>query len=584
MGVAQAGAGQDDGRVVIDAPDSTTTLPTEPDSTSTTVPPQPFTYRIGILAGVSTDNFWAFYGAQPSVWNSYVLGPTKPALFTASTSLGNLQPELAVGHGDLVEGEAGWMVEVDLDAGLKWSDGTPITSADMVFTFESVRSLELGGSWAEAFPETVRSIEADGTHGIRIHFTERPRLAVWPHGVGTAPIMAAHVWEDSIDGISAQDLYDLPGGRDVGGGPLAISSIGEDLIVSTRNDGYPNADTPDVVRYQVFPDEASALAALVDDEIDYLLSPKGLTEHQIEDLEGAPGVELLHSPGNNIRYLGFNLTRTPMSDPAFRIALASLVDRGQLAEAITHATVAARGMIPAANTQWFDTEAAAANAERYGGELEKRLTRAVEVLEDAGYTWETPPAIDEEGEPVPGEGLTVDGAPTPTLTILTPGDAYDPARALYARAIADTLGILGFETRPVETDFDTVVDLAFTPDDEGDLHYDMYLLGWTLGNPALPGFYGALFSTEGSMNNTGYASEAFETAYATFVRASDVESAREALWEMEAILSADLPYLPLYSSEIVEVYRADRVLFDVDPGLGGVQGRLGGIRDVKSVN
>ena len=39
----------------------------------------PFTYRLGVLSWISTDNFWAYYGAEPSVWNSYVLGPTKPA-------------------------------------------------------------------------------------------------------------------------------------------------------------------------------------------------------------------------------------------------------------------------------------------------------------------------------------------------------------------------------------------------------------------------------------------------------------------------------------------------------------------------
>lgn len=584
LGVAQVGAGQDDGRVEIGAPDSTTTLGTGADPTTTTVPPEPFIYRIGVLAGVSTDNFWAFYGEQPSVWNSYVLGPTKPALFTSSTNLGTLHPELAADHGEPVEGETGWVVEVDLDAGFKWSDGTPITSGDIVFTFETVRLLELGGSWAEAFPETVEAMEADGAHGLRIHFTEQPRLAVWPHAVGTAPIMAAHVWETVIGGISAQDLYELPGDGDVAGGPLVISSIGEDHIVSIRNDGYPNADTPDVVRYQVFVDETSALTALADDEIDYLLSPKGLTEGQVEELEGVPGVELLRSPGNNIRYLGFNLTRAPMSDPAFRTALALLVDRGQLAEAITHAGSAAHAMIPAANSQWFDTESASVNDQRYHGELEARLARAVEVLEGAGYTWERVPTVGDNGEAVPGAGLTAERAPIAPLTILTPGDAYDPARAEYARAIIDTLAVLGFETRAVETDFDTVVDLAFTPDDEGALHYDMYLLGWTLGNPALPSYYGTLFSTAGPMNNTGYASEEFDTAHTAYLQAPDVETARGALWEMESVLSVDLPYLPLYSSDIVEVYRADRVTFDVGTGLGGLQARLGAIRDVKPAN
>lgn len=579
IGAAQVGSGMGTVPAEVAAPETTTAGEAEADSTTST-PAEPFTYRVGLLAGVSTDNFWAFYGTEPSVWNSYVLGPTKPALFTASTSLGALEPELALGDAEPTESEEGWVVEVDLDAGLHWSDGTPITASDVVFTFDTVRDLGLGGSWATAFPDAVADIVADGAHRLQISFTKRPHLGVWPHGVGTAPIMPAHVWGDDVSGIGAEELYSLPAEHDVGGGPLALSSVSDDLIVSVRNDGHPSAEAPDVVEYRVYPDEESAIRALQDDEIDYVLSPKGMAGHHVEKLEDETAIELITSPGNNIRYLGFNLTRAPMSETAFRTALALLLDRRQLAQSISNGGIPATAMVPTANSQWFDDESARAAADRHGGEMADRLNKAISVLEEAGYAWETAPTLDAD-ELVAGTGLTKDGAPLAPLTILTPGDAYDPARVEYAGAIAETLGVLGFEARPVETDFDTVVDLAFTPDEEGELHYDMYLLGWTLGNPALPGYYGALFSSDGVMNNTGYASDAFEKAHDAYLAATSVDEARSALWEMEAILNADLPYLPLYSSEMVEVFRSDRVAFVTDAGLGGIQARLGGIRDVK---
>lgn len=580
IGAAQVGSGRDTAPAEVSAPETTTTSEPDVDSTTSTLPPEPFTYRVGLLAGVSTDNFWAFYGAEPSIWNSYVLGPTKPALFTASTNLGALEPELALDHAEPTQNEEVWSVEIPLDDRLHWSDGTPITASDVVFTFDTVRRLELGGSWAVAFPETVADIVAHGEHRLEITFTERPQLGVWPHGVGTAPIMPAHVWSDDVAAITAQELYGLSAEHDVGGGPLALSAVSDDLIVSVRNDGHPSSGTPDIVEYHVYADVESAITALRDDEIDYVLSPKGMADHHVEDLGDQPGIELVTSPGNDIRYLGFNLTRAPMSEPAFRTALALLLDREQLAESIPNAGTAATAMIPTANGKWFDEESAQANAGRYGGELADRLNKAISVLGEAGYGWETAPAVGADGELLPGTGLSKDGAPLPPLTILTPGDAYDPARAEYARAIADSLAILGFDARPVETDFDTVVDLAFTPDEEGELHYDMYLLGWTLGNPALPGYYGAFFSADGVMNNTGYASDAFEAAHDAYLSATTVDEARDSLWEMEAVLTADLPYLPLYSSEMVEVFRSDRVAFGGDAGLGGIQARLGGIRDV----
>jgi hypothetical protein len=68
--------------------------------------------------------------------------------------------------------------------------------------------------------------------------------------------------------------------------------------------------------------------------------------------------------------------------------------------------------------------------------------------------------------------------------------------------------------------------------------------------------------------------QAYESAFTTV-------DAFDALWEMERTLAQDLPYLLLYRDQITEVYRADRVSFDVEASLGGLQGRLGGIRDVR---
>jgi ABC-type transport system substrate-binding protein len=111
----------------------------------------------------------------------------------------------------------------------------------------------------------------------------------------------------------------------------------------------------------------------------------------------------------------------------------------------------------------------------------------------------------------------------------------------------------------------------------------MYMLGWTLGSPALPGYYRPLFATDGVMNNTGYSSEAFTKALDAYENAFSAEAARDALWVMEETLSIDLPYLPLYTPQITEIYRSDRVRFDIDARFGGLQARLGGIGDVRPI-
>ena len=571
--------GGDPSAMTLTAEDVITQSTLEKPDTSTTPAPDAFTYRVGVLAGISTPNFWTFYGQNPSVWNAYILGPTKPALYSLDGA-GDLQPELATEQVSPVFNADGWRVRVDLNDNYAWSDGHSITANDFVFTFETVRSLGLGGSWADSFPATIESVHADSEYELRIEFVDRPNLTLWPHGPGFAPLMPAHIWEGQIP-TDAQALYELGNVPDIAGGPLRILTASENLVVSVANRGYPSVSTPDRIEYHVFEDESAAVVALTEGTIDTVLSPKGLTASHAQELSSDPNVVVESSPANGIRYLGFNLNREPMNNLAFRTSIALLIDGEALVADINPNGASTYAFVSDANTRWFDDEVAETIGARYSQPLSIRLATALEGLRGSGYTWTSEPTIDSDGNVVAGAGLKVDGLDAAPLTILTTGDAHDPWRPQYASAIAETLGWIGFDVRPVETDFDTVVDLAFTPGEDKALHYDMYLLGWTLGSPALPSYYRTLFASGGGQNNTGYSSSTFEAQLAAYEGSFDVEGARDALWNMEMTLAADLPYLLLYSSSITEAYRADHVGYEVGLGLGGLQAQLGGINTVK---
>jgi len=548
---------------------------------ATTSASEPFEYRVGLLSGVSTSNFWEYVGEQPTAWNAYVLGPTKPALFGIDPADNTLVPDLAAGDATgLTWDENGWRARIELRGDLSWSDGQPVTAADVVYTFDTVRRLGLSGGWADAYPLEVQAIVAESDTELRIEFTERPGLRVWPYAIGLAPILPGHVWGPSTEPIdSAADLYALDGVDDVSGGPLQIVSLSDRQIQSVANPGYPGSAV-DSVTYVVHPDEASAVSDLAKGALDVVLTPNGLSEESVTQLESADGVTIEKSPANSVRYLGFNLDREPMSEPAFRQAVALLLDLRAASVSLVPDASAAYTLITPANKSWFDEPSASAVARLYSGDLPDRLARALSALQAAGYAWATPPSV-VDGDLSPGIGLSVNGTQPAPVTILAPGDEYDPARSDYTLRIETALEMLGFDVRPVVTDFDTVVDLAFTQDDAGVRQYDMYVLGWTLGNPALPDFYRLFFSSDGEFNSTGYANPGFERLLARYEQAPDVETAKLTLWEIEKALATDLPYLALYHPLIVEAYRSDRFEFGVDAAsLGGIQSRLGGIGDL----
>jgi len=541
---------------------------------------EPFEYRVGLLSGLTTDNFWAYIGDQPTVWNAYVLGPTKPALFALNVEQTALVTELAAAEpAPPTATDTGWSVREELGSELAWSDGVAITAQDLVFTFQTTRRLGLQGGWAEAFPPEVENVVAVSPSQLQVEFSKRPSLSVWPYGVGLAPIMPAHVWEPLINDVaSPEDLYAMSGEADVSGGPLTITEIGEQRIVALANPGYAETALARV-EYHIYPDEASAVAALASGAIDTILSPTGLSDASLTSLDGVPGIAIDESPANSVRYLGFNLKREPMASEQFREALALLLDRQQTAARFVPGSDPAFTMMSPFNETWFDEAVATEIEAGFGGTLDVRLAEALAALRSAGYMWTKEPSV-SDGAIVAGEGLTISGLPPAPLTILTPGDEYDPDQPEYAGEIEQKLEVLGFDVRPVVTDFDTVVDLAFTPGEGGAGQYDMYLLGWTLGNPSLPAYYRWFFAPDGSANSTGYSDPEFAAVLAQFEQASDLEVAKSALWQMERILAQDLPYLVLYHPEIAEAYRSDRLAFGIRDVLGGIQGRLGGLTDL----
>ena len=573
--LAQAGPGQET-PTEIAAPEGTLL-----DGVPSTTVDEQFRYRVGLLAGISTDNFWEYIGAEPTAWNAYVLGPTKPALFGVDPASSELIPDLAIGESPPVptEGADGWQVRVALGEHLAWSDGVPVSADDVVYTFETARRLGLEGGWGEAFGPQVERMVAESATELRIEFSGRPALGAWPYGIGLAPIMPAHVWEPHTVVIDrAADLYRLDGDDDVSGGLLGITSITERLIEAVANPGHPGT-APAAVSYTVFADEASAVAAMRNGDIDAILDPNGLSQDGSAALAGAEGVTLERSPANSVRYLGFNLTRAPMSEPAFRHSLALLLDRDALAEELLPGGEAAYTMLSPANQPWFDQERAESIAAPYRQDLSARLEAALPLLQSAGYQWSIPPTL-VDGVLGQAVGLTIAGEAPAPLTILTPGDEYDPARHDYTERIEATLELLGFDVRPVVTDFDTVVDLAFSEDEAGSRQYDMYVLGWTLGSPARPDYYRWLFATDGVANSTGYSNQDLDSHLARYQAAFDPIRARASVWDMEQILARDLPYLVLYHPDLAEGYRSDRLRFERHAVLGGIQGRLGGLADL----
>lgn len=212
-----------------------------------------------------------------------------------------------------------------------------------------------------------------------------------------------------------------------------------------------------------------------------------------------------------------------------------------------------------------------------------RFLTAVQILKDAGYTWESEPAIDPENpDPVTtsGEGLTMpNGNAVPALEILSPGPGYDPFRATFAIWVETWMKDLGIPVTANPTDFNAIVAATFPPQtSETATAWDMYILGWGGGDPSLPGTSTVAFfhSREdavdgGGFNTPGYKSEEFDAVADAFEAATDIDTAAELTKEMDAILARDLPYVVLFRTPIIEAFNAT-TQFPTNSVMGGHSG------------
>ncbi len=570
------------------------------------------TYTLGIFQDVTTDTQWnSIDTAGNTVWNSYFLSPMLASPYTIEMPGIELVPDLADAPLEpAVQDGDNWVAEFTLREGVLWSDGEPLTAEDYAFTWQTAVDLELLGNWEDYVDkDIVTGVEAVDDLTVRITFNAQPGLAIWGPGTGVAmiPIMPKHFWEPVVEEASSSDdprttLLAASGAEAPSLGATVFADREEGAFAaSTANENYydkgaevtsgdaswvegPYANN---FQFNLYGGQEAAVLALGDGEVDFLLNPLGMQRGFQDVVAENPDLTAIVNPTNGYRFLAFNHARAPMSDPAFRDALTALIDKefvtGNLLQGVAFPLYV---ILPEGNTAWYNEEVATELEEvGYAGlDQDTRRATALSILLDAGYTWDSQPGwADADGNVSnePGEGLTFqggsglidpDGNPVEQLDLVAPTASYDPLRATFSNYISGVAQEMGIPVVAIPTDFKKIVADVFATDDAGNYTspFDMFILGYSLGNAAFPTFHCSFFCTGGDSNNTQYSNEEFDAAADTFDAAQTQEEAFEAMWEMERLIARDKPHVPLFDTCILEFYN-NRVTYPFTETLSGLQ-------------
>ncbi len=264
------------------------------------------------------------YWQAVSILNPYLSSGTKD--FEASSLIveplaentqdGELIPVLATEIPTLENGgisEDLMTITWKLQDGIVWSDGTPFTADDVVFTWQYCTTPETGCGSLSAY-ENVENVEAIDELTVLVTFDVPKPFPYSPFTSYLAPIIQKAQFADCI-GAAAQGCAEANTGP-VGTGPYKVVDFrANDVVTYERNEMYRKEGKPyfDTVVFKGGGDAASAArAALETGEIDYAWNLQ--VEPQIlADMEAGGKGTIVTAYAGNVERILINFTN-PSSD------------------------------------------------------------------------------------------------------------------------------------------------------------------------------------------------------------------------------------------------------------------------------
>ncbi len=221
-------------------------------------------------------------------------------------------------------------VEFTLNPKAKFSDGTPVTVDDVIFSLELLR--DKGRPNYRAYYSKVESIERIGERGVRLHIEHADDREL-PLILGLMPVLPKHA-------VDPETFDKSTLATPVGTGPYVVAEVkAPNYIVYKRNPDYWAKDLPikrgldnfDEIRVDYYRDATSMFEAFKKGL--YAINPEGdpaqwNTAYDFPAVTAGKVVKETFKTGTPKGMSGFvfNTRRPIFADPAVRGALADLFD------------------------------------------------------------------------------------------------------------------------------------------------------------------------------------------------------------------------------------------------------------------
>jgi peptide/nickel transport system substrate-binding protein len=507
------------------------------------------TFTVALLN--EADSFNPFLGIEAESYEMWAL--TYDYMIDYSMKDMSPQPGLAKSWDTSTDGLT-WTFHIR--TGVKWSDGQPLTAADIAYTYNRIlHGTVEASSWA-SYLTSVKQITAPDAQTVVL--TLKKPNAVLP--LLPVPILPEHIWK-SVTEKQVKSYANEPknGQPIVGSGPFRLVSGtagGSTYRFEANPDYWKGAPHVDEVVFRVFKSEDPAVQALIKGEVDFV---EGISPIQVRALQGKPGITAHNGDSPGFDEIAFNTgsvdlkTNKPIGDPnpavkdaKFRHALGFALDRDLIIKkAYQGAGKPGTTIIPPAYSA-YHWEPTGDQALRFD------LGKAAQLLDQAGY---------KKG--ADGFRTLPDGTPMATLR-------------LYARTESKTsINVMNYFKEWLH-DLDIKADVSAVESNKLtniilDGSFDAFEWGWYVEPDPDSMLSYLTCGQRGSWSDSWYCNKEYDALYEQQNGELDQAKRADQVKRMQQILYADAPYLVTAYSSIGEAVRSDRfACFQPQPDPGGI--------------
>ncbi len=488
---------------------------------TTTQPAGPTTIRVGMNPGPAV-------GIEPVLINDEIglaaFGQTAQYLVFSDAEL-NAVPVLAESW---ESNDAGDMWTFFIRPGVTFHDGSPLTAEDVAATFNGPIA---GGNAASAYGTFgVEAGSAEVVDDLTVRFTLSQPSGAFPFFVSSdnynAGILPKSFWDSYTEGSYEQSF--------IGTGAWINDSYDPGVsAVYLKNEDYwgDNSNQPDRMEVTFFANEAAAVTAFQDDQIDV-----------IHRLSASGGAALIEDPSNTVqsistaqhRQIYFDTLTPPFDDKRVRQAMALMLNRPLLIEGL----LGGFGSVGNDHPIWpvypmWNPDAVP--------QREQDLAQAQSLLDAAGYSDGFTAALDTlEFNEVPDLAQLVQSSAAQLSNVDLTVGVYDSGTYYgdYWLAAQSSMGIVNYGHRGVPNVY----------------------LGAPLLTPVEQGGVG-------TWNASHWANSDYDALFDQFVTSPDLETQRGVAGQIQTLLNDEVPFIVPYYLDFISVLKPNYTGFETT-GMG----------------